>query len=165
METSPERKAAMAVKGLSTDPGICLATEDPTVVDDGSFDPDGIIVDRDLVPSGPYPLGMTAVSLVVTDNGGAMDSCDAKITVEDTEPPTVQCNVGTGTITPPDAPISFTAGALDNCAAETGVSVVINSFDCFRIKGIFCIIVISFGDCFAKISIIILHRKYTKTEC
>jgi len=117
---------------VSTDPGQCSAAEDPAVVDDGSFDPDGIITTRDLVPSGSYPLGMTPVTLTVTDNDGATDSCEAQITVEDDEPPVVQCNVGSGTIIPPDAPISFTAGALDNCAAQTGVTVVINGFDCFK---------------------------------
>jgi len=117
---------------VSTDPGQCSAAEDPTVVDEGSFDPDGTIALRDLVPSGPYPLGTTPVTLTVTDNDGATDSCEAQITVEDNEPPMVQCNVGSGTITPPDAPISFTAGALDNCAAQTGVTVVINGFDCFK---------------------------------
>jgi hypothetical protein len=116
---------------VSTDPGQCSASVDPTMVDDGSFDPDGMIT-RDLVPSGPYPLGMTPVTLTVTDNDGATDSCEAQITVEDNEPPIVQCNVGSGTIVPPDAPISFTAGALDNCAVQTGVTVVINGFDCFK---------------------------------
>lgn len=117
---------------VSTDPGLCSAAEDPNVVDDGSFDPDGTIVFRDLVPSGPYSLGTTAVALTVTDNDNATDSCDAQITVEDNEPPVVQCNVGSGTITPTDAPISFTASALDNCGAQTGVTVVITGFDCFN---------------------------------
>ena len=116
---------------VSTDPGLCSATVDPSQVDDGSFDPDGAALTLELIPSGPYPLGMTDVTLKVTDSGGAMDTCEAQITVVDDEPPVVQCNVGAGTITPPDAPISFTADATDNCLAETGVTTVITGFDCF----------------------------------
>ena len=46
------------------------------------------------------------------------------------EPPTIFCNAPP-TIIPPDAPISFTASANDNCLAETGVTTVITGFDCF----------------------------------
>jgi len=116
---------------VSTDPGLCSAVVDPSLVDNGSFDPDGSIATLELIPPGPYPLGMTDVSLKVTDNEGAMDACEAKITVEDNEPPVVQCNVGSGTIVPPDAPISFTASATDNCLVETGVTTVVNDYDCF----------------------------------
>lgn len=116
---------------VSTDPGVCNAAVDPGDIDDGSFDPDGSIAARQLTPSGPYALGMTDVTLEVTDNQGATDTCEATITVEDNEPPVVQCNVGSGTIVPPDAPISFMASATDNCLAETGVTTEITGFDCF----------------------------------
>ncbi|NIR30257.1 MAG: RTX toxin [Gammaproteobacteria bacterium] len=114
---------------VPTDPGMCEATG--VSVDDGSFDPEGKPITLEQIPPGPYPLGMTDVTLLVTDDQGATDSCDAKITVEDVEPPTVFCNAP-DTIVPPDAPISFTASAADNCAAETGVSTVITAFDCFK---------------------------------
>jgi hypothetical protein len=83
-------------------------------------------------PPGPYGLGDTLVTLTVTDDSGATDSCQATVTVEDVEPPVVECNIGSGTIIPPDAPISFTATATDNCLAETGVTTVITGFDCFK---------------------------------
>lgn len=116
---------------VPTDVGVCFATV--ASIDDGSFDPDGGAITLEQVPPGPYALGMTDVSLVVTDDQGAVDSCDATVTVEDLEPPTVLCNAP-ATIIPPDAPISFTASAEDNCLAETGVTTVITGFDCFEFK-------------------------------
>ena len=50
-------------------------------VDNGSFDPDGGSVNLALSPTGPYPEGVTAVTLIVTDACGVSDSCQANITV------------------------------------------------------------------------------------
>jgi hypothetical protein len=50
------------------------------------------------------------------------------ITVKDTIEPTIQSNAPT-TIKPPDAPISFTATATDNCGAST---VEITVYDCYK---------------------------------
>jgi hypothetical protein len=49
--------------------------------------------------------------------------------VEDTTAPVIRCNARR-TITPPDAPISFTATAADNC--DDNPSVLITGFDCFK---------------------------------
>lgn len=114
---------------VPTDPGVCFAAV--ASVDNGSFDPDGGNITLQQIPPGPYPLGMTDVTLVVTDDEGATDSCDAKVTVVDQEPPTISCNAPS-TIIPPDAPISFTASAADNCLGQTGVTTVITDFDCFK---------------------------------
>ncbi len=114
---------------VPTDPTVCFATV--ASVDNGSFDPDGDPITLEQIPASPYALGMTDVTLVVTDDLGAMDSCEAKVTVVDQEPPMVLCNAPS-MIIPPDAPISFTASATDNCLAETGVTTVITSFDCFK---------------------------------
>ena len=46
----------------------------------------------------------------------------------DTTPPVIECNVPT-TITPPDAPISFNATAIDNCDAYPSVEIV--GYECF----------------------------------
>jgi hypothetical protein len=113
---------------VSTDPDVCTADAS---VDNGSFDPDGDPITLEQIPPGPYPLGMTNVTLVVTDDSGVTDSCQAKVTVVDEEPPTVLCNAPS-TIIPPDTPISFTASAEDNCLTETGVTTVITGFDCFK---------------------------------
>jgi hypothetical protein len=117
---------------VPTDAGICSAAV--ASVDDGSFDPDGGNITLNQIPPGPYALGVTNVTLVVTDDKGATDSCVAKVTVVDQEPPMVVCNAPS-TIIPPDAPISFTASAADNCLAKTGVTTVITGFDCFTFTG------------------------------
>jgi len=49
-------------------------------VDNGSFDPDGDPITLTLVPAGPYPLGTTAVSLIV-DDGSLADTCFANVMV------------------------------------------------------------------------------------
>jgi hypothetical protein len=46
----------------------------------------------------------------------------------DTEPPDIRCNAP-ATITPVDAPISFTATVTDNCDEE--LTVEITDYDCF----------------------------------
>jgi hypothetical protein len=192
---------------VPTDPGVCSAAV--ASIDDGSFDPEGGNITLEQIPPGPYAQGKTDVTLVVTDDQGATDSCDAKVTVEDLEPPNITCpeditiecdidpipaNTGNATATdncdssptitfsdaetpgtcpqekeiartwtatdasgntssctqtinvvdttapgitcnapstiiPPDAPISFTATAIDNC--DPNPTVVIVDSDCF----------------------------------
>ncbi|MBI3949874.1 MAG: HYR domain-containing protein, partial [Acidobacteria bacterium] len=74
-------------------------------IDDGSFDPDGDPITLSQSPPGPYPLGTTTVTLTVTDDQGASDTCTATVTVVDDAPPMVTCPAGT----------SASAGA--NCQA------------------------------------------------
>jgi photosystem II stability/assembly factor-like uncharacterized protein len=112
---------------VPTDAGGCSAVAS---VDDGSFDPDGGALSTTQVPAGPYPLGTTDVTLEVMDAQGGMDSCESTIKVVDQEPPMIVCNSPV-TIAPPDAPVSFSAYATDNCLAETGVITGITAFDCF----------------------------------
>ena len=61
--------------------------------------------------------------------GGNSNSETQIITVRDTIEPTIQSNAPT-TIKPPDAPISFTATATDNCGAST---VEITVYDCYKL--------------------------------
>jgi hypothetical protein len=110
---------------VPTEPGVCEASAS---VDDGSFDPDGGPVDLRQSPPSPYPLGETEVTLRATDDTGLSDTCMATVTVVDVEAPTPLCNAP-AEIVPPDAPISFAAGAEDNCDVA---DVVITGFDCFK---------------------------------
>jgi hypothetical protein len=75
-------------------------------------------------------VGKNTVTLTVTDCNGNSSSATATVTVEDNIAPTnVQANAQS-TITPPDAPISFTATADDNCSA----AVEITDYSCYKIK-------------------------------
>jgi len=105
----------------------------------GSYDPDGHLVsylwrvnDQDI--SGERPivsltLGSYFVKLTVTDDDGYTDSAKTMATVRDTTLPIVACNTPS-TMAPPDAPISFTATAEDQC--EGLINPQITAFDCFK---------------------------------
>ena len=64
-----------------------------------------------------------------TDSCGNSSPCTQTITVLDDVPPMIECNAP-DTIVPPDAPISFTATAMDSCVGE--ITVAITDFDCFK---------------------------------
>lgn len=110
----------------TTDPGLCTAE---VSIDDGSFDPTGEALTLEQVPASPYPVGTTEVTLTVTDPNGLSDTCRATVTVADDEPPVPECDAP-DTIVPPDAPISFTATATDNCGVA---SVGVVDPDCYTV--------------------------------
>ncbi|HUU45787.1 MAG TPA: HYR domain-containing protein [Acidobacteriota bacterium] len=87
-------------------------------IDAGSYDPDGDPITLDQDPAGPYPLGSTTVDLIVTDDKGAVDICQAVVTVVDDTPPVVDCPadivVGNDSATC-GAIVEFIASASDNC--------------------------------------------------
>ena len=99
-------------------------------VDAGSYDPDGDPTTMTEDPPSPYPLGDTLVTLTIEDSFGTSDSCTGTVSVVDTTPPETFCNAPP-TITPPDAPIAFTATASDHC----GATVEITGYDCWFING------------------------------
>lgn len=74
------------------------------------------------------PTGNKVVNLTVLDDEGDMATCSAAVTVQDTLPSVISCN-SPPTIVPPDAPISFTAGAVDVCSGDLAATIV--DFDCF----------------------------------
>ena len=93
-------------------------------VDNGSYDPDGGSVTLSQTPPGPYPLGVTPVTLIVTDALGVKDTCQATVTVIDQTPPVLTCpdsvwiRIGpgeTGTI------VSYLSTASDNCGVASAV--------------------------------------------
>ena len=63
-----------------------------------------------------------------TDACGNTTTATQVVTVEDTTEPVIACNAP-ATITPPDAPISFTSTATDNC--DGAPYVEITKYDCF----------------------------------
>ena len=115
---------------LTADEVTCTAdVPGSEAFDGGSSDPDGDLpLAFDHAPEGPYGLGDTAVTLTVTDSLGLEDTCPATVTVEDLAAPLISCNAPP-TITPPDAPISFTATATDACGPATAEVV---AFECFK---------------------------------
>jgi len=58
--------------------------------DGGSFDPEGLPTTLTVTPVGPYPLGVTNVTLTI-DDGAFTDSCTTTITVLDATPPILAC--------------------------------------------------------------------------
>lgn len=100
-------------------------------IDDGSNDPDGDGFNITQDPAGPYALGDTSVELTITDGLGLSDMCTATVTVVDVTDPVISCN-SPATIVPPDATISFTASADDNCSVDT---VAITGFACWFTNG------------------------------
>jgi hypothetical protein len=101
---------------VSTDPGLCTADAS---IDDGSFDPDGDTITFDQTPPGPYDLGDTVVTLTVTDEMGASDTCDATVTVVDEEDPVISSVAANPKkLWPPNhnmVPVTVAVDATDNC--------------------------------------------------
>lgn len=71
----------------------CQAVVIAAQVNNGSSDnetaPGNLILT--LEPAGPYALGVTNVSLIVTDEGALADTCEATITVVDDDNPSIAC--------------------------------------------------------------------------
>jgi hypothetical protein len=109
----------------STDCDSTSGTNDDIISFD--WDEEGIPLGSGPTLGAVFPLGMHTVTLKVTDNQGNTDSDDVTITVEDTTPPVISSNAP-ATITPRDAPISFTATATDNCPVPI---VEITECDCY----------------------------------
>lgn len=101
---------------VSTESGLCTADAS---VDDGSFDPDGDEITLEQTPPGPYDLGDTDVTLTVTDDNGATDTCDAIVTVEDQEAPVItSVTANPNNLWPPNhkmVPVVLAVDATDNC--------------------------------------------------
>ena len=74
-----------------------------------------------------FPLGTTTVNWIATDADGNQGQDTQAVLVEDTTPPQAFCN-SPATITPSDAPISFTATATDTCGTA---DVRIVDYDCY----------------------------------
>lgn len=105
---------------VTVDPGPdCEAAAS---IDAGSSDPDGDSITIVQDPAGPYPVGQTVVTLIVTDDSGASDSCTATVTVVDTWPPEVICQDVTVTAGPGGlADADVDDGSYDTCGDLFGL--------------------------------------------
>lgn len=104
---------------VSTEPETCNADAS---VDDGSNDPDGDEITLEQMPPGPYSSGDTEVTLTVTDDKGASDTCDATVTVVDEEAPIISSvTANPNKLWPPNhkmVPVVLAVDATDNCDSE-----------------------------------------------
>ncbi|GEQ85498.1 hypothetical protein ULMS_10060 [Patiriisocius marinistellae] len=73
--------------------GACMGTAVAADFDGGSSDPDMDPLTFTVSPAGPYPLGITNVTLTVSD-GTLTDICMTTITVNDVTPPMITCPAG-----------------------------------------------------------------------
>jgi len=69
----------------------CEGTAVATDFDNGSFDPNGDPITFSVSPVGPYPLGITNVTLTVDDGIAGSSTCTATINVVDVTDPTITC--------------------------------------------------------------------------
>ena len=138
-------------------------------VNNGSYDPDGGPVTVTETPSGPYSLGVTPVTLIVTDIIGAADTCQANVTVIDDTPPVLSCpsSMPTG-ISPSDTGVyvNYNVTATDNCPGtnvvctppsgsffEPGVTpVVCVATDAAGLADTCTFSVVVFDQCFDRLS-------------
>jgi subtilisin family serine protease len=124
--TPPDLTAPPDIVAECTSPdGTPVDLGEPTVSDicDASVD-----VDNDAPPL--FPVGTTPVLWSAIDDSGNQSFDGQDVTVEDTIPPTIHCNAPP-TITPADAPISFTASAEDICDAAPVAEIV--AYDCYAL--------------------------------
>jgi hypothetical protein len=107
----------------------CQAEVTAAQVDNGSSDPDGDPITLTLSPAGPYPLGETGVTLMVSD-GLESSTCSATITVVDDTPPVLTVISDPLVIWPPNHKYEtidvarFFVSASDHCDGDFTVDDV-----------------------------------------
>ncbi len=101
----------------------CQAVIAAQEVDNGSSDPESNPLSYALSPQGPFSIGNTVVTLMVTDDQGLTDSCTATITVTDNTPPEINCPADIAVNNDPgecSAAVSFTTPeGTDNCPSAS----------------------------------------------
>ena len=112
----------------NTDPGLCSAvvTFTPTATDDCEV----VNISCDHPSGSAFPKGTTFVTCTATDNIGQTDSCSFNVTVNDNEPPQVNCSVATTSLWPPDhnlLNVGLNVTATDNCPETITIGVEVFS--------------------------------------
>jgi len=105
--------------------GTAVIIGNATAVD--TCDPSPLITDD--APA-LFPPGDSTVNWTATDADGNQDSAQQTVSVVDTTPPDISCN-SPATITPPQAPVTFTASALDQC--QGAVAAQVTDYDCYKL--------------------------------
>jgi len=103
----------------------CQASAD---VNGGSSDPDGDPITISASPAGPHSLGTTQVTLTVTDDKGASDTCTATVTVVDQTPPVLTSVPGAITQGTDDG-VCTAAVTIGEATATDNCSVTVTSDD------------------------------------
>jgi len=110
---------------VNTDPNLCSTAN--ASINNGSFDSDGESITLAQTPAGPYTLGTTNVTLLVTDSGTDQQSasCTGKVTVQDHQNPSITCPApqSIACTGPGGAPATITPTFSDNCPGVTAVCV------------------------------------------
>jgi hypothetical protein len=104
---------------VANDAGVCGAAVDfEATASDNCSTP---IVTYSTDPGSVFPVGMTAVMAIATDDAGNADTCSFNVTVNDTEAPVVVCPDDIFLDNDPGvcgATATFEATASDNCAVD-----------------------------------------------
>lgn len=95
-------------------------------------DVDGVIEPECNPPPGAtFAIGTTTVTCTATDSAGNSSTGEFPVTVQDTTAPVIACGAP-ATITPPMAPVAFTATATDAVSTPT---TVVTSYSCTAVNG------------------------------
>ncbi|RPJ57580.1 MAG: HYR domain-containing protein [Acidobacteria bacterium] len=67
----------------------CTALVSPSLLNDGSYDPNGYAITLSVDPQGALPLGHQTVTLTVANSVGGCSRCSSDVWVKDTRPPAI----------------------------------------------------------------------------
>jgi len=114
----------------------CQADASAQAFDGGSTDPNGLPLTFTVEPMGPYNVGITEVTLTVS-NGTDSDSCTTTITVEDITPPLANCAAPFTVQLDANGQASISVANIDNGSSDNcgiaSTTIDITDFSCGNI--------------------------------
>ncbi len=114
----------------------CQANATPQAFDGGSYDPNGLPLTYTVDPVGPYNVGITNVTLTVS-NGTDSDSCTTTITVVDNTPPVANCVAPFTVQLDANGQASISVAEIDNGSSDNcgiaSTSINVTDFSCGNI--------------------------------